>query len=292
MVRQAAGQFNEQKMSRFAHTNDEQAAEIRGDRLAKNTRKSNKSAAGTLRCYLREKGWAVGFEMLTAEQLNDVLKSYYLDLRKTDGEFYKTGAMKAMRHALNRHLQATPYERNIDIIKDPQFRDANLNFDAMLTKLKKEGFGETKHYNAISDNDLSKIYSSMGTSVNGPTGLYNKVQFDIRLYFFRRGSENMHAMTKGHFVIATDDKGQEYVATAHDEMSKNHRGSSTQRAYGGKMPAMPGYPLGPVASFRKYISKLHPLGPKLWQQSLSTGFPQGMFNNCQIKSLTIQLPGQ
>ena len=28
------------------------------------------------------------------------------------------------------------------------------------------------------------------------------------------------------------------------------------------------------------------------QQSLSTGFPQGMFNNCQIKSLTIQLPGQ
>ena len=123
------------------------------------------------------------------------------------------------------------------------------------------------HTNAISDTDLSKIYSSLTTSVNSPTGLINKVQFDIRLYFFRRGSENMHGMTKGHFVIATDDKGQEYVATALDEMSKNHRGSSTQRAHGGKMmPAMPGYPLCPVASFRKYISKLHPLCPKLWQR--------------------------
>ena len=76
---------------------------------------------------------------------------------------------------LNRCLK----ERNMDIIKDVEFRDANLNFESMLSKLKKEGFAETVHYNAISDIDLEKIYSSMATSTEGPVRLYNKVQFDI-----------------------------------------------------------------------------------------------------------------
>ena len=45
------------------------------------------------------------------------------------------------------------------------------------------------------------------------------------------------------------------------------KGSSYQRAYGGKMPAMPGHPLCPVASLRKYVSKLHPSCSKLWQRA-------------------------
>ena len=254
-------------MARFAATNDEEAAEIRGNRLAKNTKKANKSAADTFRAYLAAKGYTLNFEKWPAEQLNDVLKMYYFDVRKVNGELYKTGAMKSMRHALNRHLNSMPFERNIDLIKDPEFRDANLNFDAMLAKLKQEGYGETVHYGAICDADLKLINSSLATSVDGPTGLFNKVQFDVRLYFFRRGAENMHGMTKSHFVISKDENGLEYVATRLDEMTKNHRGTSTQRACGGKMPALPGHPLCPVASFRKYISKLHPSCPKLWQRA-------------------------
>ena len=42
-------------MARFAATNDEEAAEIRGNRLAKNTKKANKSAADTFRAYLRRR---------------------------------------------------------------------------------------------------------------------------------------------------------------------------------------------------------------------------------------------
>ena len=47
------------------------------------------------------------------------------------------------------------------------------------------------------------MYNSMYLDVNTPYahGLQNGVQFDIRLYFCRRGSENMQAiMTKDTFV--------------------------------------------------------------------------------------------
>ena len=37
-----------------------------------------------------------------------------------------------------------------------------------------------------------------------PTGLFYKVQMDIRLYFFRTGSENMHEMTVDTFCVETD----------------------------------------------------------------------------------------
>ena len=109
--------------------------------------------------YLRVKGLSPNFEMLSRLELNDILKSFYLDVRKTDGALYKTGSMKALRHSLNRDITSVPYERGFDLIKDPEFRECNLNFDSMMAKLKREGFGETVHYRAICDADIRGLYS-------------------------------------------------------------------------------------------------------------------------------------
>ena len=137
-------------MARFASTNETEAAEIRGNRLSKDTLKANRSAALVLEGYLREKGFSPNFESLSRSQL----KAFYLDVRKTDGTLYKTGSMKCMRHSLNRYLNSVPYERGIDLVKDPEFRESNLNFDSMIAKLKQEGLGETVHYPAICDGDI------------------------------------------------------------------------------------------------------------------------------------------
>ena len=66
-------------MSRFvAQTNDAEAAEFRSNRLAKSTRKTNKSAAETLRSYMRERGLSKNFEDLSAEQLNDIFLCHFI----------------------------------------------------------------------------------------------------------------------------------------------------------------------------------------------------------------------
>ena len=81
----------------------------------------------------------------------------------------------------------------------------------------------------------------------------------------------MHKMTKSTFIIGKNpNTGIDYISIGTDEMSKNHRAADPEKAYGGIMPAMPKNPLCPVASFRKYLSKLNPACHKLWQRTRDT----------------------
>ena len=58
----------------------------------------------------------------------------------------------------------------------------------------------------------------------GPKELQNKVQFDIRYYFCRRGSENIYEMAKDTFQLAFDTETKiAYVYKSKDEMTKNHQ---------------------------------------------------------------------
>ncbi|KAH3751744.1 hypothetical protein DPMN_186313 [Dreissena polymorpha] len=56
---------------------------------------------------------------------------------------------------------------------------------------------------------------------------------DVRLFFCRRGVENMHSMTKNTFAISKDAKtGLRYVFKATDEMTKNHRETDREEVSG------------------------------------------------------------
>lgn len=62
---------------------------------------------------------------------------------------------------------------------------------------------------------------------NTPRGLFNKVQFDIRMYFFRRGAENMVNMTKDTFIVKFDEKTNTKYVTKH--VDGLHQKSSFKR---------------------------------------------------------------
>ena len=56
----------------------------------------------------------------------------------------------------------------------------------------------------------------------GPHQLLNKVQFDIRFYLCRRGSENFHSMDKENFALEYNTETNiAYVRKVKDEMTKN-----------------------------------------------------------------------
>ena len=60
----------------------------------------------------------------------------------------------------------------------------------------------------------------MHLAITTPKGLFNKVQFDIRMFFCRPGNENMHSMTKDMFQVDTDENTGRKVV---DDLMKNHR---------------------------------------------------------------------
>ncbi len=60
----------------------------------------------------------------------------------------------------------------------------------------------------------------------GPRELQNKVQWDIRFYFARRGKENFYEMKKNTFEVVTDKTtGLKYVRKAIDEKTRITKGT-------------------------------------------------------------------
>ena len=102
-----------------------------------------------------------------------------------------------LRHSLSRYLKAPSLNRTFDVIKDAEHRASQEAFKGAVRELKAElqaeGKGTVKHHPEITEEDIAAVYSKMKAPEEAsPAVLQEKVQFDIRLYFFRRGSENMH----------------------------------------------------------------------------------------------------
>jgi hypothetical protein len=237
---------------RFAHHSELDLQSKKLVLIPQNTRKSNEKAAKSLRLYLAEKGENTNFEEFSAAELNKVLKTFYFDARTITGELYKASTLENLRHSLNRFLKAPPHSRiDLDIIKDPRFTDANESYKAAIKELKSVGKGTVDHYEKISESELRQIYRSFDT--NTAKGLADKVQFDVRLYFCRRGNENMNEMTKETFGIKTNPTTNvRYVYKKMDELNKNHR--EIGESYSGYMPESPGNSSCPVRSFEKMLS--------------------------------------
>ena len=124
-------------------------------------------------------------------------------------------------------------------------------------------------FSLISDRVKMYTHRYMNPDVDN-FSLQRKVQFDIRFFFTRRGSENMHKMRKNDFQLSFDQRTESwFVKKIHDELTKNH--CSREQIVTGYMPENRDDPLCPVASFKKYQDHLNVDNPYLWQKALENG---------------------
>ena len=72
---------------------------------------------------------------------------------------------------------------------------------------------------------MQKLYQSNVFDINTPKGLQRKVFFEVLLYFWRRGQENLRELKKECFVIKKDPSGREYAEKILDKLTKNRRES-------------------------------------------------------------------
>ena len=128
----------------------------------------------------------------------------------------------------------------------------------------------------------------------GPRELLNKVQFDVRYYFCRRGSENIYTMTRETFKFGFDQEtGINYILKAKDEATKNHQ-ESNNPVLTGYMPDIlrpDGIPhkMCPVRSFKIYLDMMNEMCPFFWQAPNIGGFKKGgkWFKNSRIGEATL-----
>jgi hypothetical protein len=70
-----------------------------------------------------------------------MLRLFYASIRKKDGEMMKKSSVNLLKYGLAKHLKETA---QIDINIDPVFASSKGVFSAVLTDMKKKGFGAVK----------------------------------------------------------------------------------------------------------------------------------------------------
>ena len=100
-----------------------------------------------------------------------VLRKFYAEARKKNGELYTKASLVGIRFGLQRFLSS----HNFDIIKDSEFSEANKIYQTEISELKRKGKAHTQHKPAIHKHDIKKLYESGLFSLTQPETLQNKV---------------------------------------------------------------------------------------------------------------------
>ena len=187
--------------TRFASLNAGEIDELVVNKDSSNTKKATKVAVELFRKYLAKKNKQEDFLSSTEDKLNKNLQQFYVEARKMDRTEYSKSSLIAIRFALCRYIKASRPE--LDIVNGSSFDKANRVFKAKIVDLKKKGKAKVEHKPAIAVQDLRKLYFSEAFNTSMPTGLQNKVFFEIMLYFCRRGRENLRELTKDSFAVCS-----------------------------------------------------------------------------------------
>jgi integrase len=246
---------------RFVHLNSGDLENLIEERNSVNTTRVINSSVAILKTFCDETGRNITELYSNSKaELRDVLKLFYGGLRNSDGEIYAKRSMISIRYGLQKHFMK---KRQLDIVNDLDFKEANNVFLAVCAKIKKEGKSAVVHKEPVTRQDLQKLYTSFNLETS--EGLQNKVFVDYMLYFCNRGRENLRELKISDFAKGNDDGGRRFIYLARDHATKNHRNDEKQ-SQGGRMYELRDNPLCPYTSFVSYIDKLHQDFDVLWQR--------------------------
>ncbi|KAK3729255.1 hypothetical protein QZH41_000228 [Actinostola sp. cb2023] len=145
---------------------------------------------------------------MTLGQVDTNLRRFYAEARTKSGEMYGRATLLGFRHAIERHLNLPPNNRNIKMSTDPRFQRSNLMLDAQLVNMKRSGKDNPVHKPTIEDEDMTKLRSSETLSLKSPK---------------REGGPERPDKVK-FLKFEVDASGRKYVTMVHDELTKNHQG--------------------------------------------------------------------
>ena len=284
-----AGNNSFDNNSRFVTFDDSVLEELVKPTTSKNTKHATKTSVTLLKKFCAAMDSSID-DLGEVKDLDTVLVKFYAGVRKPNGERYKVNSLRSHRFSLQRYFLET---RNINIIEDNGFKRCNAVFTNILKETRQAGKGDTDHYPEIEPEDLKLLYNSFNQ--NCPTGLQEKVWFDIMFHLIRRGRENLRVMAKDSFAIGKDATGKRFVYQKKSENDKNHSYSDDSFATTGEGRI---YETGgvscPVRTYSKYMSLLHPMQPALWQRPRDAILPMDTIWYCSAplgeKSLGGMMP--
>ena len=103
---------------------------------------------------------------------------------------------------------------------DREFQGSNQVFYGNMRTLRQAGLDRSRHKDAVTENDMRKMYSSGVLGIDNPVSLQHKVYVEVALHFCRRGREGLRELTKNSFCEKVDSDGRSYITLGFNELEK------------------------------------------------------------------------
>lgn len=92
-----------------------------------------------------------------ATDLAKQLRKFYAEVNTKEGQMLSPSGLRGLQAAIHRTLTSPPLARDLNIISDRAFSQANKMFEAMCKQYVSKANPKTNHHPAIEKGDLKKI---------------------------------------------------------------------------------------------------------------------------------------
>ena len=202
-------------------------------------------------------------EHTLAKRLTKFYREARPQVKEQEQQEYHRHTLKNIRGAVNRHLQ--DIGRNIDIVRDKEFKLANKTMDGVLKSRLHQTSVRPHVKDLISTDDLDRIDSYLRSAPTDPILLRQCVWFQLSIHFVVQGHQFHKLLIKDSFVFNRDTDDRQYVTLTVEALKNNTRCGKMDESMADKRMYATGETNCPVEMLRLLIKKLF-----LWQRGYST----------------------
>ena len=226
-------------------------------KLNQNTKRAIEGAVRNFKKYLDGKGY-YDMKRMTEFELDQLLGSWMLDLKKKEGEEYEPNTISAYFNRVGVHIQKL---MNIDIHNDEKFKVSKQVLLAKKKDLNQKGKGNKPNKAAeLQPSHEELLWTTGALGSDTPTALLHTVWFWCTKLLGFRACHESDQLRVGDFKIEYhEENGTKYVdfISWNERITKTRYGTSDlSREFVPKLFPNPENPARcPVLIFMKYMSK-------------------------------------
>ena len=163
-----------------------------------------------LKLFTEGNGDTRPIESIPKSELCDILCTYFIHLKKSDGSNYEPSTIRGMMGSFERYLKSKNY--GCSIISDPEFAKLTSVLKTKQKILKSEGMGNLpRRAESLSDQHINKLWECNQLGPNNPESILNTLWWNNTTHFGIRSVKPHVDMKWGDVTLHCDSDGNEFL---------------------------------------------------------------------------------
>ena len=225
----------------------------------KNTKRTTQTWIRRFDAWRAERGISNPLHEIPRENLNTILKRFYAEVVKENGDEYEPDCLKTMLASLDRHLKE--HGALFSIRADQEFEESRKVLNGRAKEIRESGKGKKPmKAEALTEEEEQLLWERKGLGDEDPRMLNRTIFYTLGQQFGTRGRQEHHDIYLEHLKFVKNPKSgaTEYVEWT-EGITKTRQGGLHKP---GRMMAQKAFAVGgpkcPVALLEKMIAKRPP----------------------------------